>query len=134
MTAWRNGMAAQGEKRIAASKAQAGRAPINVDYLAKQTLGDHGLEQEVLRLFDVMAQTYMERLEASTTREALLQHLHTLKGAAAGIGAFTLSEMAREVEAGLTSGDPIDPERIDDLRMAVEEVSAFISVRLEAEA
>jgi HPt (histidine-containing phosphotransfer) domain-containing protein len=123
-------MTAQGAKRIAGAKAARRRPPIDVDYLGKQTLGDEGLEQEVLRLFDVMVQTYMERLESSTGRDALLQHLHTLKGAAAGVGAFSLSEMAREAETSLKAGDPVDAERIDDLRMAVEEVSAFIATRI----
>jgi HPt (histidine-containing phosphotransfer) domain-containing protein len=127
-------MSAHGAKKIAGSKAPSRRPPIDVDYLGKQTLGDEGLEQEVLRLFDVMVQTYMERLESSTGRDALLQHLHTLKGAAAGVGAFSLSEMAREVETSLKAGEPVDPERIDDLRMSVEEVSAFISSRLERSA
>jgi hypothetical protein len=42
--------------------------------------------------------------------------------------------MAREVETSLKAGEPVDPERIDDLRMSVEEVSAFISSRLERSA
>jgi len=124
-------MSAHGARKIARSKVPNRRPPVDVDYLSKQTLGDEGLEQEVLRLFDVMSQTYMERLETSTGRDALLQHLHTLKGAAAGVGAFSLSEMAREAETSLRAGEPVDPERIDDLRMAVEEVSAFIASRLE---
>lgn len=121
-------MAAPSSRRIVRTASV--RPPIDVDYLAKQTLGDRGLEQEVLRLFDVMVQTYMERLEASSVVDALLQNLHTLKGAAAGVGAFKLSEMARELETSLKAGEAVDPERIDDIRMAIEEVSVFIESRL----
>jgi HPt (histidine-containing phosphotransfer) domain-containing protein len=107
------------------------RRPIDLDHLSRQTLGDHGLEQEVLRLFDEMSHVYYKRLEVSTTVDELLRNLHTLKGAAAGIGAFGLAELARVAEVELRAGGPVNPERIDDLAMAVQEVSAFIGDRLD---
>jgi HPt (histidine-containing phosphotransfer) domain-containing protein len=110
------------------------RGPIDLDHLRKQTLGDSGLEMEVLRLFDEMTHVYYGRLETSTTVADLLSNLHTLKGAAAGVGAFGLAELARVAEAELRAGAPVNPERIDDLHVAVEELSSFISVRLEQQA
>jgi len=110
------------------------RRPIDLEHLSRQTLGDPGLELEVLRLFDEMSHVYYGRLETSTTVAELLQNLHTLKGAAAGIGAFGLAELARVAEAELREGAPVNPERIDDLNVAVEEVSAFIGARLKAAA
>lgn len=101
--------------------------PIDMVHLEKQAMGDWGLECEVLRLFDTMSKTYYERLERSTTVPDLLRNLHTLKGAALGVGAFGLSELARVAEAELRSGGPVNPERIDDLNVAVQEVSAFIA-------
>jgi HPt (histidine-containing phosphotransfer) domain-containing protein len=109
------------------------RRPIDMDHLSRQTLGDPGLQYEVLRLFDEMSQVYFERLEVSTTVDELLRNLHTIKGAAAGIGAFGLAELARVAEAELRAGAPVNPERIDDLAMAVQEVSAFIGDRLRAD-
>jgi HPt (histidine-containing phosphotransfer) domain-containing protein len=106
------------------------RRPIDMEHLSRQTLGDPGLEQEVLRLFDEMSHVYYERLEVSTTVDDLLRNLHTLKGAAAGVGAFGLAELARVAEAELRDGGPVNPERIDDLAVAVQEVSAFISDQL----
>lgn len=108
------------------------RRPIDMEHLGRQTLGDAGLEEEVLRLFDEMTHVYYERLEVSTTVEELLRNLHTLKGAAAGVGAFGLAELARVAETELREGGPVNPERIDDLAMAVQEVSAFIQTRLSA--
>ena len=108
--------------------------PIDMEHLSKQTLGDSGLELEVLRLFDEMSHIYYARLETSTTVPDLLQNLHTLKGAASGIGAFGLAELARVAEAELREGAAVNPERIDDLNMAVQEVSAFIQARIKAEA
>jgi HPt (histidine-containing phosphotransfer) domain-containing protein len=105
-----------------------------MEHLSRQTLGDESLELEVLRLFDEMSRTYYGRLETSTTVADLLTNLHTLKGAAAGIGAFGLAELARVAEAELRDGAPVNPERIDDLHVAVEELSAFIAERLKAAA
>ena len=107
------------------------RGPIDLVHLSRQTLGDHNLELEVLRLFDQMSHVYYGRLEASTTVDELLTNLHTLKGAAAGIGAFGLAELARVAETELRDGAPVNPERIDDLHVAVEELSAFIAQRLK---
>ena len=111
--------------------AQEIRGPIDMAHLSRQTLGDHNLELEVLRLFDEMSHVYYGRLETSTTVQDLLVNLHTLKGAAAGIGAFGLAELARIAEAELRDGAPVNPERIDDLHVAVEELSAFIAQRLK---
>jgi HPt (histidine-containing phosphotransfer) domain-containing protein len=108
------------------------RRPIDIEHLSRQTLGDPGLEFEVLRLFDEMSRVYYERLESSTTVDDLLRNLHTLKGAAAGVGAFGIAELARVAETELRAGAPVNPERIDDLDMAVQEVSAFIGERLKA--
>jgi HPt (histidine-containing phosphotransfer) domain-containing protein len=104
--------------------------PIDMGHLSRQTLGDPGLEEEVLRLFDQMARVYYDRLETSTNAADLLRNLHTLKGAASGIGAFGLAELARAAETELRDGAPVNPERIDDLNVAVQEVSAFIGERL----
>jgi HPt (histidine-containing phosphotransfer) domain-containing protein len=101
-------------------------------FLAKQTLGDENLALEVLRLFDEMQKTYFARLETSTTVPDLLNHLHTLRGAASGVGAFALAELAKTAEEELRAGKPVNPERIDDLGMAVHEASAFIALQVEA--
>lgn len=111
--------------------AGASRGPIDMVHLSRQTLGDSGLEMEVLRLFDEMSHVYYERLETSTTVPDLLRNLHTIKGAAAGIGAFGLAELARVAETELREGASVNPERIDDLHMAVEELSAFIGQYLQ---
>lgn len=100
--------------------------PIDMVHLSRQTLGDHGLETEVLRLFDQMVRVYFGRLESSTTEADVLRHLHTLKGAASGVGAWGLAELAKSTEADIRAGGAINPERIDDLDIAVQEVSAFI--------
>lgn len=100
--------------------------PIDRVHLAKQTLADPGLEREVLRMFDETVRAYFGRLERSTNVDELLRHLHTIKGAAAGIGARAIAELAATTECELREGAPVNPERIDDLEMAIVECSAWI--------
>jgi len=124
-------MAARSLKRIELGRSPVAQAPIDLVHLARQTLNDERLEVEVLRLFDEMSHVYYGRLETSTTVADLLTNLHTLKGAAAGVGAFGLAELARTAETELRGGAAVNPERIEELRVAVEELSAFIGARLK---
>jgi len=111
----------------------AAQRPLDMVHLARQTLGDWALEVEVLRMFNQISRTYFERLETSTNRNDLMVNLHALKGAAAGVGAFALAQLARTAEDELRSGAPVNPERIDDIAMAVEEVGTFINALLADE-
>lgn len=107
--------------------------PLDLQHLARQTLGDAGLQEEVLRLFDELQRTYFDRLEGSTTRNELIVNLHALKGAAVGVGAFALAELARVAEDELRAGAPVNPERVDDIGLAVEEASAYIATLVDRE-
>ncbi len=124
-------MSAVRVKRIVEVPDEAAYVPLDLAFLAKQTLGDDALADEILRLFDVMAHTYLERIINSVTPEEMLPHLHTLKGAAAGVGAFDLREMVREAEASIQAGKGLDREVVSDLAVAVESVSSFIARRIE---
>ncbi len=96
-------------------------------HLSRQTMGDPGLQGEVLRMFADGLRTYLGRLEASSTRNDAMMNLHALKGSAAGVGAFSLAQLARTAEDELRSGAPLNRERVADIAMAVEEVDAFIA-------
>ncbi|HTM77470.1 MAG TPA: Hpt domain-containing protein [Devosia sp.] len=104
--------------------------PIDLVHLARQCLGDAGLEHEILRLFDTTAKTYFERLQLSTTFDELAMNLHSLKGAASGVGAWAVADLAKAAETELKAGRPLNPERIADIGIAVEEVSTFITEML----
>jgi hypothetical protein len=106
--------------------------PIDLVHLAKQTLGDAGLECEVLRMFDQFATGTFARIERSTNAEELLAHLSSLRGAAAGIGAWSVVDLAQTAETEIAAGT-VNPERIDDIEMAMNEVSAFIAELLQNE-
>lgn len=100
--------------------------PIDMHHLGRQTLGDAGLQDEVLRLYGRMSQVYLGRIEDSTSLPNLVEHLHTLKSAAAGIGAWGVRDLAKRAEDDLRAGQPVNPERIEDLAVAVAECLAFI--------
>src|SRR5690606_12336620 len=99
---------ADAEETVAKSSTSSVR-PVDLAYLGRQTMGDRALEQEVLGLFVQQLATIGERIEAEDTQER--QRLaHTLRGSAAGIGAFPLSECAAEIEAA-----PDSPELVTKL-------------------
>jgi len=71
--------------------------PIDRAHLFRMTLGDHGLECEVLQLFDQQARLLMARMgEADPAGVATLAH--TLQGSARGIGAWGIARAAEAVE------------------------------------
>ena len=105
--------------------------PIDMLHLAKQAMGDPGLELEVLRVFNDLVRVNFARLECSTNPRDLLVHVHTLSLAATGVGAWSLAAHAKGLEDELAAGLPVNPERVDDIEMAVEELQAFIAERLE---
>lgn len=107
--------------------------PIDRVHLARQTLGDSALAEEVLRMYEEMAGTYFGRLELSTNRNDVMVNLHALKGASMGVGAFRLAELAKVAEDELRAGMPVNPERVEDIGIAVEEVRGFIADMLANE-
>ena len=101
--------------------------PIDLEHLSRQALGDPGLTDEVLRLYATMVQVYLKRIEDSTTTSQLIEHLHTLKSAASGVGAWTVRDLAKRAEDALRAGAPVNPEHIEDIAIAVAECDEFIS-------
>lgn len=101
--------------------------PIDLVHLARQTLGDRGLECEVFRLFEAQVTTYFQRVRASTDPYEITLGLHTLKGSSQGVGAMMLADLAKAAEAEFEHTGALDGETLDDLDMAVQEVCAFIA-------
>lgn len=104
--------------------------PIDLVHLARQTLGDWGLECEILRIYEGVQRTYFLRLLESSSDGERRANLSSLKGAAMGIGAFALVAQAEIAWLELEAREALDDETIADLSFAVEEVSAYISTLL----
>lgn len=112
---------------------QPSHGPIDMDHLDQQSLGDPGLRDEVLRLYAQMSSVYLGRIEDSTSVPSLLEHLHTLKSAAAGIGAWVVRDLTKRAEEDLRAGNPVNPEHIQDIAAAVVECQVFIAELVSAD-
>jgi HPt (histidine-containing phosphotransfer) domain-containing protein len=80
-------------------------AAVDLAHLARYTGGDAALNAEILRLFDSQASEMVARLQSiidARDAKSWREVTHTLKGAARGIGAFSLGDAAAAAE-------PIDP-------------------------
>ncbi|WP_375414087.1 Hpt domain-containing protein [uncultured Bradyrhizobium sp.] len=81
--------------------------PIDIVHLKRMTLGDAGLEGEVLVLFVRQAAGLIEALAGLPAEAAALAHM--LKGSARAIGAFRVAEAAETLESALGNGtEPSD--------------------------
>lgn len=105
--------------------------PIDLVHLARQSLGDPGLEEEILRMFEQIVSTYMARVREGAQVEDVSFSLHALRGAAGGVGATSIAALATEAEAELTPEGHLGAERVADLGLAVEEVRTFIAELLD---
>ncbi len=100
--------------------------PIDFTHLQRMTLGDAGLEQEVLAMFAAQAAKLVGVLATIPADASMLAH--TLRGSARAIGAFGVADAAARLETVLSGGaDPADQlaelaEAVALARTAIEAV------------
>ena len=117
------------EPRASAGASEAMREPImDMDHLLSFTDGDLELESELSALFLSSAEAYFDKmsrsLQAGTPWTA---SAHALKGASANLGARRLAALARSAEH-----QPPAAADLQDIRRAIDEVSAFFGERHRA--
>ena len=101
--------------------------PINIAHLKRMTLGDAGLEREVLAMFAGQAARLIGALAALPPDAAELAH--TLNGSARAIGAFPVADAAEAFEAALwDGGEP--SEALSALQQAIAEACSAIDAML----
>jgi HPt (histidine-containing phosphotransfer) domain-containing protein len=76
--------------------------PIDFEHLSRMTLGDAGLEQEVLAMFVAQSAKLVSTLATMPSDTCALAH--TLKGSARAIGAFAVADAAARLEAAIARG------------------------------
>ena len=76
--------------------------PIDFEHLSRMTLGDAGLEHEVLAMFVAQSARLVQALAAKPADASALAH--TLKGSARAIGAFAVADAATRLEAAIARG------------------------------
>lgn len=99
----------------------AGSRPVDMAHLARQTMDDRALEQEVLALFVQQALSVRDKILDADAKERVLL-AHSLKGSARGIGAFAVAECAAAIEK-----QPEDARMLKKLGVLIEEVRDFIA-------
>lgn len=95
--------------------------PIDLVHLTRQTLGDRALEQEVLGMFLHQLGTIREGIGFTDVEERRAL-AHTLKGAAAGVGAFAIADCAEQIEQS-----PSDDLLVRQLSELIDQARDFIA-------
>jgi HPt (histidine-containing phosphotransfer) domain-containing protein len=99
--------------------------PIDLVHLSRMTLGDRGLEREVLALFDRQATVMVSRMR-SASPGSVTTVAHTLKGSARGVGAWRVAAAAEAVELAATGEGDLSAA-ITRLAAMAEEARAVIA-------
>jgi HPt (histidine-containing phosphotransfer) domain-containing protein len=98
---------------------------IDMEHLSHMTLGERGLEIEVLRLFERQADLLLARMR-EVGPEGVATLAHTLSGSAKGIGAWRVAAAAEATECAVKQSAPLDPAMaglaasVDEARRAIE--------------
>ncbi len=109
-------------------------AVIDEIHLGRMTLGDRGLEREILEIFVQQAAIMIERV-ANAEPALAAAAAHTLMGSARGIGVWRVAKAAECLErASAWPSNPVERDAaIEDLKAATLEASAAIGARLNRE-
>ena len=94
---------------------------LDLDHLARYTMGDSALEQEVLGLFIGQVPETVAMLRDSGDAEAWMRAAHTIKGSARAVGAWKLADAAERAESRVRQRERWDA-LADDIEAAVAEV------------
>lgn len=108
-----------------------GASVIDDEHLRRMTLGDRGLEREVLEIFVRQIAIMLSRISEADPALAAAA-AHTLKGSARGIGAWRVARAAERLEHAIAVRPDDEPiaNAVEQLKLAAIETSAAIDVRL----
>jgi hypothetical protein len=103
------------------------RRPVDLTHLARYTMGNSAIEQEVLDLFRRQTRLYFDKLSAAATAEAWRDAARVLMASAQSIGAWQLLRAADMAERlSFASPLPIRHEMLRSLRSEIDEANQFI--------
>ena len=101
---------------------------LDLEHLRRFTLGDQGLELEILDLFITQAPITLAALNSARIDRDWRIAAHTLKGSARAVGAWRVARLAERAEAMSRRTDPADCEAaVCELANALSEASVFIA-------
>ncbi|MEM8813213.1 MAG: Hpt domain-containing protein [Pseudomonadota bacterium] len=120
-----HGMAAAFDLSTPETDSQSPR-PVDLVHLARHTLGDRALEREVLQIFVRQSTLYLKRLREARNGAERQLAAHTIKGSARGIGAWSVAELAAELEMSRPGA-----RVMSDLAEAIDRTNRFIDALLD---
>jgi len=100
--------------------------PIDLVHLGRQTMGDKSLELEILRLFKTQLECHLKQLDAAPDAKTLRIRLHTIKGAAAGVGAMCVARDAGDAETQLLGEGEVEVELMDHLKSSIHTAVGYV--------
>lgn len=111
---------------------QAHASAIDREYLARFTLCNAALEQEILELFAAQLPLYVQQLRDAETSRPWREAAHAVKGSAAAVGANRLANLARlaeqlDVESPIVKGAGQREKAIAAIVEAAEEARREIA-------
>jgi len=96
----------------------------DIEFLDRVTFSDRGLAREVLQMFDQQADSLLKVIRDTESTRMRLEIAHRLKGAARGVGAFSVAKAAEEIENAadeieLANAVSLLTARVTEARMAL---------------
>ncbi len=104
---------------------------VDLDHLDAYTGGDPAVRSEILSIFQHQAEMWVRLLDTQNGDEGFADGVHTIKGAARGIGAWPLAEVCEGIERKAAAGDLSLAEKAvgaGQIREALDQVLSDISV------
>lgn len=104
-------------------------APIDLDHLNRYVFGDQALLNEILGIFKEQAAAISDRMQPSMDDDAWRLAAHTLKGAARGVGAWSLGAAAERAEKSFGEEERVRmlAEIVREARKASDHADALIA-------
>jgi HPt (histidine-containing phosphotransfer) domain-containing protein len=84
--------------RESVTESEAGAEVLDLDHLARYTMGNGKLEQELLRLFRSQLRAQVTSIAQARDAQEWRFATHTLKGVARSIGAWAIADTAEKLE------------------------------------
>lgn len=101
--------------------------PIDLKHLRRYTLGNAGLEREILDLFFGQLPTTISALSAAATPKDWKVAAHTLKGSGRAVGAWRIARIAEQAEYSEGIANPSHvAHTIELLEEAADEARSFM--------
>lgn len=103
------------------------QSPVDLVHLRRFTMGDVGLEQEILGLFAEHAPTTLTQLAQAKTEKEWQAAAHSLKGSARAVGAHAVADLAAEAERAFPELDTAKQQQLAAVAGAIDAARDYIA-------